>query len=253
MFSSRFSFFHSYFYFPHSQDKPGLGSQNSLAASGAVRGSYRTGAESDGGDSGTPTLHKHALYVFGEKSQIKGIKVESNPKVDFIPVEYPEPKRLRASFRKLMRACAPSSPTQGVEQTFHKQVEASEWLELLQAVMQLAGAVTDLMDLQGSSVMLCLEDGWDLTCQVSSLAQLCLDPHYRTIDGFRILVEKEWLAFGHRFNQRSNLVDCSDGGFTPVFLQFLDIVHQLHNQFPMAFEFSHFYLRFLAYHQVSCR
>ena len=67
------------------------------------------------------------------------------------------------------------------EQTFLKLVEGSEWLALLQSVMQLAGAVTDLIDLQGSSVMLCLEDGWDLTCQVSSLAQLSLDPFYRTI------------------------------------------------------------------------
>ena len=156
-----------------------------------------------------------------------------------------------------MQACNPSSVAQGsnaAEKTFHKLVEQSEWLLLLQAVMQLAGAVTDLMDIQGSSVMLCLEEGWDLTCQVSSLAQLCLDPHYRTIAGFRTLLEKEWVSYGHRFHHRSNLDNSSqDSGFTPIFLQFLDIVHQLLNQFPMAFEFSQFYLRFLAYHHVSCR
>ena len=34
------------------------------------------------------------------------------------------------------------------EKTFMRLVEASEWLQLLQAVMQIAGAVTDLMDIQ---------------------------------------------------------------------------------------------------------
>ncbi|XP_049531218.1 myotubularin-related protein 13 [Anopheles darlingi] len=246
---------------------------NRGGASGAVGGSSssgvgladtsnweREGVSGGGGGGGSQSGQSHytfqrvPLYFLGEKSQSKSAKL-SEMYAEFIPVDYTDVRHSRTAFKKLMRACLPSCETNEPDQTFAKLVEQSEWLQQIRGLLQLSGAVVDLMDLQESSVTLALEDGWDVTAQISSLAQLCLDPYYRTIEGFRVLIEKEWLAFGHRFGHRSNLKPNSSSGspFAPTFLQFLDAVHQIQQQFPLAFEFNEFYLRFLAYHHVSCR
>lgn len=38
-----------------------------------------------------------------------------------------------------------------------------------------------------------------------SLVQLCSDPFYRTITGFAVLVEKEWMSYGTRLHTSAHL------------------------------------------------
>ena len=82
---------------------------------------------------------------------------------------------------------------------------------------------------------------------VSSLAQLILDSHYRTIRGFQTLIQKMWVLGGHPFLLRcGHLKKTKDSekelAESPVFLHFLDCVYQLTQQFPSEFEFSETYL-----------
>lgn len=118
--------------------------------------------------------------------------------------------------------------------------------------MNISNLVLDRIE-ESASVMVTLEDGWDLTAQVTSISQLLLDPYYRTLEGFSVLIEREWLSMGHRFTRRNNHTVDDQTGFAPIFIQFLDVIHQCLNQYPNAFEFNEFYLEFLAYHSVSNR
>ena len=63
-----------------------------------------------------------------------------------------------------------------------------------------------------------------------------------------VLIEKEWLSFGHKFQDRIGHAKdkANDAERSPVFLQFLDVVFQVLSQFPSAFEFSEKMLLFIA-------
>ena len=68
--------------------RPGMGSETSLTGSGAIRVSYGSSKETEM-EGSIQALQKASLYVFGEKSQVKNIKIDPHIKVDFIPVDYP--------------------------------------------------------------------------------------------------------------------------------------------------------------------
>jgi len=57
----------------------------------------------------------------------------------------------------------------------------------------------------------------------------------------QVLIEKEWLSFGHKFQHRLGHPDYPNER-SPIFLQFLDCVQQLIRLFPKAFQFNSTYL-----------
>jgi myotubularin-related protein 5/13 len=77
------------------------------------------------------------------------VKVDAFPKCDFIPVDFYDVRHVKASFKKLLRACCPSRPPPpNAEYGYLKAVEESGWLPQIQNILQLSGAVVDLLDVQ---------------------------------------------------------------------------------------------------------
>ena len=91
----------------------------------------------------------------------------------------------------------------------------SGWLKHIGLLLDGTHTIVRQIAIEHSHVLIHCSDGWDRTSQLSALAQLCLDPYYRTIEGFMVLVEKDWVSFGHRFRDRSGFLS-NDKWFTQI-------------------------------------
>lgn len=157
---------------------------------------------------------------------------------------------IRKSFHGLRQLCATSAE----QPNWYTLLEGTRWLQHMSGLLRAAVVAASTVDREARPVLVHCSDGWDRTPQIVALAQLLLDPYYRTMQGFQVLCEREWLDFGHKFADRcGHAVGTDDPNERcPVFLQWLDCVHQLHSQFPCSFEFSQSYLVKLAQHTYSC-
>ena len=139
-----------------------------------------------------------------------------------------------------LHALANPKSMEDYDTSFLSRLEQTEWLKWIGALIRSAVRIIDLMDQQKTSVLIHCSDGWDRTPQLSSLSQLCMDPYYRTLRGFAVLIEKEWLGFGHNFHRRlyHGRPNTKEDQRSPQMLQFLDAVWQIQRQFPTCFEFN---------------
>ncbi|PFH54167.1 hypothetical protein AMATHDRAFT_72690 [Amanita thiersii Skay4041] len=194
---------------------------------------------------------------------------------------------LREADSLLSSTSESSTPTGSVIMLDRHALRRSGWLRHISAILEGTLLIVKNVHINSSHVLIHCSDGWDRTAQLSSLSQICLDPYYRTINGFKILVEKDWLSFGHKFLDRCGHLSSekffvspaeyqNSGGAdaaqaflasvqnrfasqshiketSPIFHQFLECVRQMQIQFPERFEFNERFLRQLYYHLYSCQ
>ncbi|PNY27234.1 Phosphoinositide 3-phosphatase [Tolypocladium capitatum] len=86
----------------------------------------------------------------------------------------------------------------------------SGWLRHIHNVLDGSAIIARRVGIKHSHVLIHCSDGWDRTSQLSALAQIMLDPYFRTLEGFIVLVEKDWLSFGHMFRLRSGYLNHED-------------------------------------------
>ncbi|SMN21027.1 similar to Saccharomyces cerevisiae YJR110W YMR1 Phosphatidylinositol 3-phosphate (PI3P) phosphatase [Maudiozyma saulgeensis] len=94
------------------------------------------------------------------------------------------------------------------------------WIKYIKLILTAVDKLSKAMIFNGSNILVHCSDGWDRTAQIISLIQICIDPYFRTFEGFMILVEKDWVSFGHKFRERSHHLsspDCFHDNTTGLF------------------------------------
>ncbi|XP_064482258.1 myotubularin-related protein 6-like isoform X1 [Ornithodoros turicata] len=190
------------------------------------------------------------INAMANKAAGKGYENENfyeNIKFQFFGIE--NIHVMRNSLQKLIDTCELKEPTMS---GFLNGLESCGWLKHVRAIIETSHFIARAVE-DGVSVVVHCSDGWDRTAQTCSLAGLMVDPYYRTITGFQALIEKDWLAFGHKFMDRCGLIQGDLREVAPVFTQFIDAVWQLTQQFPSAFQFNERFLLTIHDHVYSCQ
>lgn len=179
--------------------------------------------------------------------------LQGYPQCKFEYLGIPNIHVIRESQSKLNSVCVMAAGE--CEGGILSALDASKWMDYIKLILEGALKVARLVEEERCPVTLHCSDGWDRTAQLSSLAQIFLDPYFRTTVGFQVLIEKEWLSFGHKFSTRCGHGDKNhqDSQRAPIFLQFIDCVWQLTQQNPCLFEFNEKFLIAILEHLYSCR
>ncbi|KAJ9637358.1 phosphatidylinositol-3-phosphatase ymr1 [Coniosporium tulheliwenetii] len=147
-----------------------------------------------------PTVNAYAMHVAGMGSEnMDNYKFATKAYLGIDNIHV-----MRNSLNKVVEALKDSDVTPLPPN--REQLAKSGWLKHITGLLDGAGLISRQVGIHHSHVLIHCSDGWDRTSQLSALSQLCLDPYYRTLEGFIVLVEKDWVSFGHMFRHRSGFL-----------------------------------------------
>ena len=194
-------------------------------------------------------------------NKLKGAGYENTDHYQKITVEIkfcdiPNIHAVRSSFESVFNTVSynQGSSSQSNDFSVVSNIFSTYWYDTISLILKSSFNIWNSISKEKSTVLIHCSDGWDRTSQLSSISQILLNEYYRTLEGFIILIEKDWMSFGHQFRYRNGFYSnndtpaniCKENQFSPIFIQWLDCIYQLMEQNMDKFEFNENLLIFIA-------
>lgn len=140
-------------------------------------------------------------------------------------------EKVESAHKKMRDACRP-----GNEESINKFLsKTGKWLRIISKTLKIAKETANTVQTESSVILVEGSDNnWNNV--ISSLIQVTLEPHRRTMEGLESLISKEWIYLAGTHDYSKSDV---------MFILFLDCVYQLYIQNQRKFEFTSEYLRYL--------
>ena len=201
-----------------------------------------------------PKLNAWVNKLKGAGYENKGHYNKINMEIKFCDI--PNIHSVRSSFESVFTNVSYSSGNnpQSSNYDIYSNLADTLWYDSIILILKSSFDVYESIVKEKNTVLIHCSDGWDRTSQLSSISQILLDKYYRTLKGFIVLIEKDWMSFGHQFRYRNGFYSnkdtpaniCKENQFSPIFIQWLDCIYQLMQQNLDKFEFNENLLTFIA-------
>lgn len=192
-----------------------------------------------------PRLNAMANLLIGKGYEIQKI-------YDFCTIEFMNIPNIHVVRDSLNRYLEVTCIVSDSVSSLWGSIYATQWPDYIVLIIKAACDIAWKLHFYEENCLVHCSDGWDRTSQLCALVSLLLDPFYRTLQGFIILIEKEFVSFGHKFCDRIGLQPGKPDEVSPIFFQFLECVYQLSQKYPNLFQFNEDLLLTIAYHLTSC-